>query len=168
MVRLIDRLVGSLAYAMAMAGGLALLAIMLTTVASVTGRALIPLGLGPVPGDYELTQLGVAFAVAAFLPLCQWRRGHITVDIALKPLGPRVNAWVEVLGALLMTAGAALLAWRMALGLIDKMGDGFYVETTFILRLPVWWGHAAALAGVAVFALVSAWTVVRAIREARP
>jgi TRAP-type C4-dicarboxylate transport system permease small subunit len=167
MVRLIDRIVGGLAYAMAMAGGLALLAVMLSTVASVAGRALIPLGLGPVPGDYELVQFGVAFAVCAFLPLCQWRRGHVTVDIALKPLGRRLNGWVDAAGCLLMTAGAGLLAWRTALGLRDKMGDGFYVETTFILRLPVWWGYAAALSGLAVFALVSAWSVVRAVREAR-
>lgn len=166
MARRIDAAVGWLAWAMAMLGGLALMAVMLSTVASVAGRAAIPLGLGPVPGDYELVEVGTAFAVAAFLPWCQWRRGHVTVDIALGPLGPRVNAWVDVTANLLMTLGAGLLTWRMALGLRDKMGDGFYVETTFILQFPVWWGYAAALSGLVAFTLVSAWTVARSVREA--
>lgn len=163
----IDRAIGALAFAMAMAGGAALLAVTLLTVASVAGRALTPLGLGPVPGDYELVELGAAFAVSAFMPLCQWRRGHVSVDIALQPLGRRVNAWVEAATDALMTLAAGALAWRMGLGLRDKLGDGFYVETSFILQFPLWWGYAAALAGACAFALVSLWTVVRAVREAR-
>lgn len=152
---------------MAMLGGAALIAVMALTVASVTGRALIPLGLGPVPGDFELVEVGAAFAIAAFLPWCQWRRGHVTVDILLSRTGPRVNAWVDVLANLLMTLGAGLIAWRMGAGLADRLGTAFYVETTFILQFPVWWGHAAALSGAVVFALVCGWTVARSLHEAR-
>jgi hypothetical protein len=38
----------------AIVGGLVLVALTLMVVASVAGRALIGLGLGPVPGDFEL------------------------------------------------------------------------------------------------------------------
>jgi TRAP-type C4-dicarboxylate transport system permease small subunit len=162
----IDRIIGGLAFAIAMAGGAVLIAVTLLTCVSVIGRALDGFGLGPVPGDYELVAMGAAFAVTACLPWCQWRRGHVTVDLLLQGFGPRVNAGVDVVANLLMTAAAGLLAWRLWAGLIDKIGTAFYRETTFILGLPVWWGYAGALVGAAAFALVSAWTVVRSLREA--
>ena len=56
----------------------------------------------------------------------------------------------------------ALTAWRMALGMADKMGTAVHLETTFILSLPIWWGYAGATA----FALVSDWTVARSLRKA--
>ena len=40
----------------AIVGGLVLCAITLMSVASITGRALIRVGLGPVPGDFEMVE----------------------------------------------------------------------------------------------------------------
>lgn len=161
----IDKAVGALALVTAMAGGATLLAIVCLTVVSVVGRALVGLGLGPVPGDYELISLGAAFAVTASLPWCQYRRGHVTVDIAMRLAGPRANGWAEVAGNVLMTLAATLIAWRMAVGMLDKLGTSAYRETTFILAIPVWWGYAAALTAAVVFAIVSAFTVARSLRE---
>lgn len=136
--------------ALALLGGLALCAAALLTVVSVAGRALFS---APVPGDYEIVEAACAFAVCAALPWCQRRRGHATVDILAERLGPRATRRA---GDALMAALAALIAWRMAAGMIDKMGDGFYVETTFILQTPVWWTWAAALPGAALFAVAAA------------
>ena len=47
----------------AIIGGLALVALTLMIVASVSGRAMLGLGLGPVPGDFELVEVGTAIAV---------------------------------------------------------------------------------------------------------
>jgi TRAP-type C4-dicarboxylate transport system permease small subunit len=158
-MRPLDRLIDGLAYALALAGGVALLALALMVAASIVGRALVPLGLGPVPGDYELVELGAGFAVFAMLPWCQRRRGHVRVEL-LKPLfGPRLNRALDLAAAALTAGVALLLAWRLALGLRDKLGDGFYVETTFILGLPVWWGYAAALPGAVAFALAAFWSL---------
>ena len=46
--------------------------IALMSVASIVGRALsgLGLGLGPVPGDFELVEAGTALAVFCFLPWC--------------------------------------------------------------------------------------------------
>lgn len=52
----------------AIIGGLALVALTLMIVASVSGRAMLGLGLGPVPGDFELVEVGTAIAVFFFLP----------------------------------------------------------------------------------------------------
>ena len=62
-----------------------------------------------------------------------------------------------------MTVAAAVIVWRLWLGMLDKR---LYGETTYILALPLWWGYAASVIGAAVFALVCAWTVWRSLREA--
>lgn len=159
----IDRLVWRVARVMAILGGLVLVVLTLTTVASVVGRNLNFIGLGPIPGDFELVEAGAAFAVFTFLPWCQLNRGHVTVDLFLARLGRRRNAAVDVIGNLLMTVAATTIAWRLALGLIDKQRYG---ETSFILQFPLWWSYAASLTGAIVFAAVSAWTVWRSLREA--
>ncbi|MCR9219247.1 MAG: TRAP transporter small permease [Alphaproteobacteria bacterium] len=160
--RLIHRLIHRVAAALALLGGLVLVALTVLTVLSVTGRALIPLGLDSIPGAYELVELGTAFAIFAFLPWCQLNRGHVTVDLVMNAAGFRANRWADLAANLLLTAAAAVLAWRLALGMLDKQRFG---ETTYILGLPLWIGYAAALAGAALFVLVSAYTVWRSAAE---
>lgn len=53
-----------------------------------------------------------------------------------------------------MLIAAVLIAWRLYLGMTDKLRYG---ETTFIMQLPVWWGYAASLVGAVAFALVTAF-----------
>lgn len=158
-----ERGVRAIARAMAIAGGVVLVALTVLTVVSVTGRNLNFLGLGPIPGDFEMVEAGIAFAVFAFLPWCQLNRGHVTVDLFLAPLGRRPNAAVDAAANLLMAAAAAVIAWRLWLGMLDKHSYG---ETTFILQIPLWLGYAASMIGAVTFVLVSAWTVWRSLREA--
>lgn len=163
MERFVERSVRAIALAMALAGGAVLVALTVLTVVSVTGRNLNFLGLGPIPGDFEMVEAGIAFAVFAFLPWCQLNRGHVTVDLFLAPLGHRPNAAVDAATNLLMAVAAAVIAWRLLLGLLDKRSYG---ETTFILQIPLWWGYALSMTGAVIFVLVSAWTVWRSLREA--
>ncbi|WP_193369420.1 TRAP transporter small permease [Pelagibius marinus] len=160
----IDRAVERIAFWTAMLGGVALIAVLVLTVVSIIGRSLIFAGLGPIPGDFELVEAGTAFAVLTFLPLCQFHRGHVTVDLFLSRAGRRPNAVIDVISNLLMTGAAAVLTWRLYDGMLDKRSYG---ETTFILQFPVWWGYAASLLGAAAFTLVCAYTVVRSLRETR-
>jgi TRAP-type C4-dicarboxylate transport system permease small subunit len=160
----IDRLVERLAYWTAMAGGAVLIAVLVLTVVSIVGRSLIFAGLGPIPGDFELVEAGTAFAVLAFLPLCQFHRGHVTVDLFLSRAGRRPNAAIDVAANLLMTAAAAVITWRLYDGMLDKRSYG---ETTFILQFPIWWSYAASLLGAVVFTLVCAYTVGRSLHEVR-
>jgi TRAP-type C4-dicarboxylate transport system permease small subunit len=149
----------------AIAGGAVLVAITAMTVVSITGRELNWLGLAPVPGDYELVEAGTAFAIFAFLPWCQMKRGHVTVDLFLARFGPRANAAVDVVSNILMTAVAALIAWRLWLGMLDKKA---YQETTFILQFPLWWAYAAAMTGAVLFAVVCLYTIWRSLAETLP
>lgn len=166
----IGALVERLAWLLAVLGGVILVAVVVMTVVSIFGRTLagaaraIPFlpRLGPVPGDFELVEAGTAIAVFAFLPWCQLRRGHITVDVFLFWAGPRARAVLTLIGNVLLTGAAAFIAWRLQVGMWDKI---LYRETTMILRMPVWYGYAAALVGAWTFALVSLYTVWRSINE---
>ncbi len=157
-----DRAIGWLAAGLAICGGLVLVAITLLTVISITGRALVFAGLRPVTGDFELVEAGVAFAVFAFLPWCQFRRGHVTADLVAERFGPRGQAGFSCLGNLFMTLAAALIAWRLSFGLLDRIAYG---ETSFLLGFPLWWPYAACLVGSALFVLTSAYTVWRSLNE---
>jgi TRAP-type C4-dicarboxylate transport system permease small subunit len=148
---------------MAWAGGAALLALIVMSCVSIVGRAGFTAGLPvrPVKGDTEWVEFGTGFAVFAFLPWCTLTRGHASVDL-LQPLFGRLgNRVIDLLADLAMLALAALLAWRMWFGLLDKRG---YHEVTFILQAAVWKGYAAAMVGAVVFVLVAAFCVLRSAR----
>lgn len=162
MVDRIDRTIYWIAYIMAVLGGIVLCALMLMTTVSVAGRAANTLGLGPVPGDFELVSAGTAFCIFAFLPWCQLKRGHVTVDLFLINLGVRVNFFIDIIANLLMTVAAAIVAWRLYAGMVDKMSYG---ETTFILQFPLWWAFAACVVGAVIYVLICLYTVWRSLRE---
>jgi len=161
-VKAIPAAVERLARALAILGGLALLAVTGITVASIAGRAFTRQGLGPVPGDFELVEALTAFAVFAFLPWCQIKRGHATVDVFTRMLPERANRLIDLVCEVLMTAVVVLIAWRLWYGVADKLR---YHETTFILQFPVWWSYAAAFGAAAVGVIVSFYAVFRRLRE---
>ena len=155
------RALHGLARAFAFAGGAILVAITGMSVVSITGRTFLG---RPVPGDFELVQVGCGAAIAAFLPYCQLRRGNIIVDFFTARASRRVQHALDALGALLVAAVMAVLAWRAAEGMLAVKAAG---EVTMIVGFPVWLGYAAivpslaltALAGLAV--AVDAWTTAR-------
>ena len=150
----IDTVMRRFAAVLAILGGLALIAVMLSTVASVTGRALIPLGLSPIRGDFELVELGTGFAVFAFLPWVQINRQHASVEILTMHLSARTNRAIDLVADILMAMIALLLAWKHWQGTLDKLAYG---ETTFIIQYPIWWAYASGLVGAIGFVIVSLW-----------
>lgn len=147
---------------LAILGGLVLVGITVMTVVSIVGRAFIKQGLGPVPGDFELVEVGTAFAVFAFLPWCQINRGHATVDVFTSFLSAGANRVIDLVTELVMTAVIVLIAWRLLYGMLDKIR---YNEVTFILQMPVWWGFALAMFAAAAGVVVSVFVLYVRIRE---
>lgn len=161
-----------LARAMAWAGGAVLLATILTTCASILGRVLADLahhdltarlapamgawlrdvGVGPITGAVELVEMGMAFAVFAFLPLCQITDGHAAVDLVTARLPARVALWLRALAETAFAGVLILIAVQLARGTRDRAVSG---QTTFLLELPLWWAYAAGLGAAAVAALVA-------------
>jgi TRAP-type C4-dicarboxylate transport system permease small subunit len=165
----LGRVIGWIAQALAILGGAVLTAVVVVSVVSIIGRAGVGTDLPlvgrmrPIPGDYEIVELGVGFAVFSFLAWCQYKRGHVTVDIFVSQLGPRGLAWLATFTNLIMTGIAGLLAYQHYLGMLDRQRFG---ETTTILQLPLWWGYAGGLLGASLFAIVSFYTVWRSLNEA--
>ncbi|TSE23486.1 TRAP transporter small permease [Tepidimonas aquatica] len=131
----------------ALVGGLVLVALTLMSVASITGRALIGLGLGPVPGDFELVEIGTGVAVFLFLPWTYLRGGHATVDLLYDRMPAAARKAVSMACDLLMLALWVVLTWKLWDGMLEKRE---YLETSFILQMPVWWGYAASLVGALI------------------
>ena len=159
----VGRLVAGMARMLAVIGGLALVAVVIVTVISVIGRALIPLGLSAVPGDYEIVQAGVLFAIFCSLPITQYLRGHADVSLLTDVFSARAGAIIELVMDLVMLAATAFIVWRFAVGMIDKLGNR---EVTLILHMPVWWTYAAAMLGATGMVIVSAYCVVRSFVNA--
>jgi len=79
----LERIAETIARVLAFAGGAVLLGITAMTVVSIVGRALVPfdIGLGPIRGIYDFTEIGMAAAVFAFLPWAQFKEAHARVDL---------------------------------------------------------------------------------------
>ena len=147
------------------------------TVASIVGRRLSGLGLGPITGDYELVAHGVALCVFAFLPWCQLHRGHVSVDLLVDLLPPRAKAAFGLAADALVALAAVVILVQLWRGFGEKFpygSDGlraalgmgykpFFAETTYELEIPVWMPYAAAVALAALFASTCLYTVWRSL-----
>lgn len=161
MYRTLDKAVGWLARAVALAGGAVLIGLVVMVCVSITGRALIPLGLKPVSGDVELLEMGMAFAIFAFLPYCQYVRGNARVDLFQPSFGRVGNNFLDLIADIGMAIAAVVICWRLWLGMLDKKS---YYETTFILQIEIWQAYAAALVGAVAFVIVALFCVIRSLK----
>lgn len=161
MYALLSRIAELIARGMALLGGLCLMALVVMTCVSITGRALIPMGLQPVKGDFELISIGMGFAIFAFLPWGLYARGHATVDLFLPAFPDRMNKVVDLVSDLFFFAVATVIAWRLWIGMLDKKS---YYETTLILQFDMWQAYALALVGAVAFAMVAAFCALRSAR----
>ena len=153
--------IARLAHIMAILGGIVLSLLILLTVVSVSGRGLntlfhnsigdiapefsswaLSLGVGPVNGDFEIVEAGVAFAIFAFLPICQLTSGHAVVDIFTSTLSQKSNRFLRMIAECLFAVVLLLIAVQLYGGMMSKLGYG---ENSFILQFPIWWGYAASL-----------------------
>jgi TRAP-type C4-dicarboxylate transport system permease small subunit len=160
----LSRIAELIAAALAIAGGLVLLGIVVLTCVSITGRALVPLdiGFGPIRGIYDMTEIGMAAAIFAFLPWAQLRDAHARVDLFQSVMPVGMNRFLDLLFNLAMLVVAVVGSWRLYLGMQDKLSYG---ETTLIAQIPVWQGYAASLVGGIGFALVAAFCILRSARR---
>ncbi len=136
-------------YSMGIAGASVALAICLMTTLSVASRALFNT---PIPGDIEITQMGIALAISLCLPWCQMRRANIIVDFFTQNMAARRRDVLDALGCVLLVVMYCLLAWRTGAGAIAVREAG---ETSMIISLPMWWAYAALAPGLAIAACVA-------------
>ncbi|MGB7318648.1 MAG: TRAP transporter small permease [Planktotalea sp.] len=164
MYQILSRIAEGLARALALVGGAVLVGIIALTCVSIIGRVFVPLdiGIGPIRGIYDITEIAMATAVFAFLPWAQIREAHARVDLFEPRFPLRLNRLLDLLFNIAMAFVAGFGTWRLYLGMMDKYSYG---ETTLIAQIPVWQGYAASLVGACGFVIVSLFCALRAARR---
>jgi TRAP-type C4-dicarboxylate transport system permease small subunit len=134
-------------------GGVALTAAGLLTVASVIGRYFFN---APIPGDFELVEMGCALAVFSFLPYCQLQRGNVLVDFFTYKLSTRKRGLLDSLSALIYTVIAGLLTWRLWVGGLDLLRTN---EQTIVLQIPRAYNFVFIMPCMVLLVVVCAYTI---------
>jgi TRAP-type C4-dicarboxylate transport system permease small subunit len=143
-----DRHIGGLTRALCLLGGVAVIVIMLVTVADVAMRYLFN---SPIKGTLDLTQMAMVVTVFCAIAYAGWTGRHIVVDM-IPPVFPPVveRIWMAVIDLI----GAAFMlgiAWQSVLAAID------YAETrqiSFTLHIPLYPFLAVVGLGALVYGLV--------------
>ncbi|PID35715.1 MAG: C4-dicarboxylate ABC transporter permease [Rhodobacterales bacterium] len=120
------------------------------------------LRIGPVTGDYELVEAGMAFAIFAFLPLTQLTSGHAVVDLFTRFLPPRVERVLIMLAEVVFALVLIVIVAQLFEGLAAKFKRG---QTTFLLQMPIWWAYAASFFGAVSAALVGVYVAAARLWE---
>ncbi|MEL6451668.1 MAG: TRAP transporter small permease subunit [Pseudomonadota bacterium] len=171
-----------LARASAVIGGLVLMILIILTTLSIIGRELSKLGhamtegwltalgaflvgtgVDEIRGTYELTEAGVAFAIFAFFPVCQFYGQHATVDVFTSGLRPRALAWLRAFWEVVSAAVIVFIALRLYEGMLRYLGNG---ETTLFLQFPVWWAYAASVGAASIASLTAIYCACARLVEA--
>ena len=158
---------------MAICGGLVLALLIVIICISVVGRSLngllhgwigtvlpavsawlLQLGVGPINGDFELVEAGVAFSIFAFLPLCQISGGHASVNIFTSKLPSGLNRGLQMMIDIVFASALIVMAYQLYKGMLSKQSYG---DTTFLLQFPIWWAYAACLVGAVMAAVISVY-----------
>lgn len=145
--------------AFALAGGAVFIALVGMSLISIVGRKLWSL---PVPGDFEVLQMGAAVAAGTFFAYCQMADGHVRVDFFTNWIPAPVRHLLDGLAALLMSAVALLVGWRTAVGAIASFESG---ETSLMLGWPGWISIALIVPSFLLFALTSFYVACRRFRS---
>lgn len=169
------------AKASAIAGGLVLFSLIAMVCLSILGKFsadlahamieyipaasewVLALGVGPVRGDFELVELGMAVTVCLFLPLCQLMGGHARVDLFTQNIPVPILRIIQALVEILVTAVLVVIVWKLLEGLEAKHRAG---TRTTLLQIPLWWAYLASLLGLGLTALGSFYVAIIRCLEA--
>ena len=168
MLNVIERIARIMAYL----GGVMLVILIVMVCVSILGRSLggllhseiiqqtlptlanwlLEAGIGPIGGDYELLEAGIAFSIFAFLPICQIHSAHASVDVFASLMAKKVSNFMVWISELAFALVLTLIAWQLTNGAMDKLRGG---ETTFFIQFPVWWAYGLSMIGAYMAAIVA-------------
>ncbi len=145
--------------ALAAVAGIALIAMMLFTVADMVLRAFGH----PVAGSYEVIGWLSAVAMALALGYAQLHKGHVAIDLVVERLRPRTKAAVEALTTLASLLLFVAVAWYVASYGLVLHESGSLSETLKAIVYP--WVYVVAI-GCGGLALALLADFLRALRRA--
>jgi len=143
-------------------GGLVFVAIVAMSIVSIVGRKLFSL---PVPGDFELVEMGSAIGASYFFAYCHLNRGDVKVDFFTQHWSAAKVMSLDAIGSLLIGLFGSVIAWRTTVGAISLHEVG---ESSAILDWPMWVVRMAMVPGFVLMALAGfymAWHFIAAVRR---
>jgi TRAP-type C4-dicarboxylate transport system permease small subunit len=135
---------------MAVAGGLAVVGIILVTMADVVGRQFGH----SVKGAYDLVRVLGAVAMGCALPLTKAVKGHIAIEYFFQKMGSRGRRVTDTVMRLVLLALFALLTWQFTLQGLNFLDSG---EVTATLHMPMFWVPWLVAAACLATAGVTLW-----------
>ena len=137
-----------LAKTCAVLAGVLLTVITLMTCVSLIGRNTTG---WTIVGDVEISGFVAGAAIALFLPWCQMQRGNIIVDFFTAKAGAATRERLDRVGAFLVGAVMALLAWRTTIGGLSAWNSQ---SGSMMLGFPEWVVYCAMVPPLALCALI--------------
>lgn len=135
---------------MAAVGSLAVVGMIVVTVADVIGREF---GM-PVKGAYDWVRVLGAVAMGCALPLTKAVKGHIAIEYFFQKMGSRGRVVTDAVMRVILLLIFVLLTTRFVRQGIQFRESG---ETTMTLHMPMFWVSWLIAAGCALTVLVTAW-----------
>ena len=111
----------------------------------------------------DIPRRSIAFAIFAFLPICQLHGAHATVDIFTAALPKGANRALIAFWEVAMAVVIVLIAQRLYVGYGAKLRSG---ETSLLLQFPIWKAFAASLFAAVAAAIVAVYCAMTRIIEA--
>jgi len=135
--------------AMAVASGSILTLMACMSIWSIVGRSFFE---KPLVGDYELVQAFSAVAVALALPYTHWVKANVIVDFFTMHASPLVNGVLDAAANLLVALFSAVIAWRLAYGLVSLRASE---DASMLLSIPTWWIYLVMVPSFALLSLTA-------------
>ena len=112
-----------------------------------------------LPGYEDYVTLAISAAALMFLPYCQAKRGHVTVDLFAQLLPIKVRRFLDRMWLIIMALLACFLTYWMVLGMFETRNDNVLSP---VLGWQVWPFY---LPGIISLILWAAIAVLQAFEE---
>lgn len=108
-----------------------LMMLMIVTFIDVAGRYLF---LAPLPGAFEMTEIMMAMLIFAGLPLVSRANQHVTVNLIIGLLSPKIRHFQRLITQIIMALVFGVMAWRMWIKAVEMLVQG---DETAYLLIPI-------------------------------
>ena len=153
-----QRVIGNLASAWAVGGGVCLLLIVAVTTVNAGAFGLDKLArlvgatVSGLPGYEDFVGLAISMAALMFFPYCQLRRGHVTVDLFVARLPGALKRGLEAAVLILIALLGLFLAYWMVMGMLETRSDQ---TVSRVLGWPQWPFYIPGILSMALWSVVA-------------
>ncbi len=152
-------LLGRISSAWAVIGGLIALSIVLVTTANVGAFAIDRVArhfdttFAALPGYEDFVRLAISSAALMFFPYCQFKRGHVFVDLFVARMSHTLQRALDIISLTATAALAVFLAYWMVLGMLETKTDN---ALSRVLGWPEWPFYFPGILSLVLWAVIAA------------